>query len=121
MKTPSVVIMQSPSALVMPLRAQHTLTVSLDAVVHTIPFLVLLCLIAFSSLACNALQAQHALTVSLNKLGDLRYMQGDLPAAREQYLQALDIRRTACDGGDGGGSAAQQVWSWIAQGSPSCL
>lgn len=43
------------------------------------------------------MQAQHALSVCQNKLGDVRYTQGDLPAAREQYAAALAIRRSLCN------------------------
>jgi tetratricopeptide (TPR) repeat protein len=60
------------------------------------------------SCAAPSAEVQHALTVSLNKLGDLRYMQGDLPAARQQYSAALDIRQAAC-ASEGGGTAMQQL------------
>ncbi|EPS69962.1 hypothetical protein M569_04796, partial [Genlisea aurea] len=35
----------------------------------------------------------HTLSVSLNKIGDLKYYEGDLEAARRHYWQALDVRR----------------------------
>jgi hypothetical protein len=58
-------------------------------------------------------QAQHALSVCHNKLGDLQYTQGNLPAAREQYDAGLAVRRALCEAS--GGSTpqpAQQVHSW---------
>ncbi len=60
------------------------------------------------------LQAQHALSVCHNKLGDLQYTQGNLPAAREQYDAALAVRRALCEasGGSSTPQLAQQVDSW---------
>lgn len=40
-------------------------------------------------------QITHTLSVSLNKIGDLKYYEGDLQAARTYYFQALDVRRSA--------------------------
>ena len=40
-------------------------------------------------------QVTHTLSVSLNKIGDLKYYDGDLQAARSYYFQALDVRRDA--------------------------
>lgn len=57
----------------------------------------------------RALQAQHALSVCHNKLGDLRFVQGDLPAAREQYAAALGIRRSLCDSNSGDVPPSRQV------------
>ncbi|XP_019187622.1 PREDICTED: uncharacterized protein LOC109182055 [Ipomoea nil] len=41
------------------------------------------------------LEITHTLSVSLNKIGDLKYYDEDLQAARSYYFQALDIRRNA--------------------------
>ncbi|KAL6523206.1 Protein nca1 [Orobanche gracilis] len=41
------------------------------------------------------LEITHTLSVSLNKIGDLKYYEGDLQAARSYYFQALDVRRNA--------------------------
>ncbi|KAI3474523.1 hypothetical protein Pfo_029438 [Paulownia fortunei] len=41
------------------------------------------------------LEITHTLSVSLNKIGDLKYYEGDLRAARSYYFQALDVRRNA--------------------------
>jgi hypothetical protein len=35
------------------------------------------------------------LSVSLNKIGDLRYYEGDLQFARSYYARSLDVRRCA--------------------------
>lgn len=40
-------------------------------------------------------QITHTLSVSLNKIGDLKYYEGDLQATRSYYFQALDVRRSA--------------------------
>uniref|UniRef100_A0A0E0MQB1 RING-type domain-containing protein n=2 Tax=Oryza rufipogon TaxID=4529 RepID=A0A0E0MQB1_ORYRU len=37
----------------------------------------------------------HTLSVSLNKIGDLRYYDGDLHSARSYYARSLDVRRSA--------------------------
>ena len=34
-------------------------------------------------------------SVSLNKIGDLRYYEGDLQSARSYYARPLDVRRSA--------------------------
>lgn len=41
------------------------------------------------------LEVVHTLSVSLNKIGDLKYYDGDLPSARLYYIRALDVRRNA--------------------------
>ncbi|KAF8093718.1 hypothetical protein N665_0379s0012 [Sinapis alba] len=41
------------------------------------------------------LEITHTLSVSLNKIGDLKYYDGDLQAARSYYLRALNVRRDA--------------------------
>ncbi|KAA8516982.1 hypothetical protein F0562_017200 [Nyssa sinensis] len=41
------------------------------------------------------LEITHTLSVSLNKIGDLRYYDGDLQAARSYYFQSLNVRRDA--------------------------
>ena len=41
------------------------------------------------------LQLVHTLSVSLNKIGDLRYYDGDLQSARNYYARSLDVRRNA--------------------------
>ncbi|XP_042056993.1 protein NCA1-like [Salvia splendens] len=41
------------------------------------------------------LEIIHTLSVSLNKIGDLKYYEGDLQATRAYYFQALDVRRSA--------------------------
>ncbi|XP_052173426.1 protein NCA1 isoform X2 [Diospyros lotus] len=45
--------------------------------------------------ATDDLEVIHTLSVSLNKIGDLKYYDGDLEAARSYYLQCLNIRRDA--------------------------
>lgn len=48
-----------------------------------------------------SLQVAHTLSVSLNKIGDLKYYDGDLAAAKSYYAQSLDCRRdTAKDHSD---------------------
>ncbi|CAH1443168.1 unnamed protein product [Lactuca virosa] len=37
------------------------------------------------------LEVTHTLSVSLNKIGDLKYYEGDLKAARDHYFRALDV------------------------------
>lgn len=44
---------------------------------------------------CGLLQVVHTLSVSLNKIGDLKYYDADLQAARASYSQSLDLRRSA--------------------------
>jgi len=39
----------------------------------------------------------HTLSVSLNKIGDLRYYDGDLQSARNYYARSLDVRRNAVE------------------------
>jgi len=41
------------------------------------------------------LQITHTLSVSLNKIGDLKYYDEDLQAARSYYDRALNVRRDA--------------------------
>ncbi|XP_059646395.1 protein NCA1 [Cornus florida] len=41
------------------------------------------------------LEITHTLSVSLNKIGDLKYYDGDLQAARSYYFRSLDVRRDA--------------------------
>lgn len=41
------------------------------------------------------LQLVHTLSVSLNKVGDLRYYDGDLQSARSYYARSLDVRRNS--------------------------
>ncbi|KAK3010104.1 hypothetical protein RJ639_012444 [Escallonia herrerae] len=41
------------------------------------------------------LEIKHTLSVSLNKIGDLKYYDGDLQAARSYYSQGLNVRRNA--------------------------
>jgi hypothetical protein len=61
-------------------------------------------------------QAQQALSVALNKVGELRHVQGELEEAAERYSQALELRRgllaaaqrQACSqAGDGGGKGSE--------------
>lgn len=40
-------------------------------------------------------QISHTLSVSLNKIGDLKYYDGDLQAARSYYFRSLNVRRDA--------------------------
>lgn len=40
-------------------------------------------------------QITHTLSVSLNKIGDLKYYDGDLQAARNYYFRSLNVRRDA--------------------------
>lgn len=37
----------------------------------------------------------HTLSISLNKIGDLKYYDGDLKSARSYYFQSLNVRRDA--------------------------
>ncbi|XP_004516522.1 protein NCA1 [Cicer arietinum] len=46
-----------------------------------------------SKLPKDDLEITHTLSVSLNKIGDLKYYDGDLPAARSYYFQSLNVRR----------------------------
>ncbi|KAF8395037.1 hypothetical protein HHK36_018976 [Tetracentron sinense] len=41
------------------------------------------------------LEVTHTLSVSLNKIGDLKYYDGDLQAAKSYYSRSLDVRRNA--------------------------
>lgn len=41
------------------------------------------------------LEIVHTLSVSLNKIGDLKYYEGDLQATRSYYFQSLNVRRDA--------------------------
>ncbi|KAL0007341.1 hypothetical protein SO802_008843 [Lithocarpus litseifolius] len=41
------------------------------------------------------LEITHTLSVSLNKIGDLKYYDGDLQAARNYYFRSLNVRRDA--------------------------
>ncbi|KAK7259679.1 hypothetical protein RIF29_25292 [Crotalaria pallida] len=46
-----------------------------------------------SKLPKDDLEIAHTLSVSLNKIGDLKYYDGDLQAARSYYYQSLNVRR----------------------------
>ncbi|XP_006643640.1 protein NCA1 [Oryza brachyantha] len=48
-----------------------------------------------SKLPKKDLELVHTLSVSLNKIGDLRYYDGDLQSARSYYARSLDVRRSA--------------------------
>ncbi|KAK8953670.1 hypothetical protein KSP40_PGU016262 [Platanthera guangdongensis] len=48
-----------------------------------------------SMLRATDLELVHTLSVSLNKVGDLKYYDGDLESARTYYTRALDVRRDA--------------------------
>lgn len=48
-----------------------------------------------SQVQTEDLEVTHTLSVSLNKIGDLKYYEGDLQAARSQYFEALNVRRNA--------------------------
>ncbi|KAK9165517.1 hypothetical protein Scep_000708 [Stephania cephalantha] len=48
-----------------------------------------------SKLPSDDLEVMHTLSVSLNKIGDLKYYDGDLRAARSYYSRSLDVRRNA--------------------------
>ncbi|KAB1225020.1 E3 ubiquitin-protein ligase CHFR [Morella rubra] len=48
-----------------------------------------------SKLPLDDLEITHTLSVSLNKIGDLKYYDGDLQAARCFYYRSLDVRRDA--------------------------
>ncbi|PON69889.1 TNF receptor-associated factor [Trema orientale] len=48
-----------------------------------------------SKLPRNDLEITHTLSVSLNKIGDLKYYDGDLQAARSYYFRSLNVRRDA--------------------------
>lgn len=48
-----------------------------------------------SKVPFDDLEITHTLSVSQNKIGDLKYYEGDLQAARSHYSQALDVRRSA--------------------------
>ncbi|KAK2634537.1 hypothetical protein Ddye_029329 [Dipteronia dyeriana] len=46
-------------------------------------------------LPMDDLEITHTLSVSLNKIGDLKYYDGDLEAARSYYFRSLNVRRDA--------------------------
>ncbi|KAK5794943.1 hypothetical protein PVK06_036197 [Gossypium arboreum] len=46
-----------------------------------------------TKLPTDDLEITHSLSVSLNKIGDLKYYDGDLQAARSYYLRSLGVRR----------------------------
>lgn len=48
-----------------------------------------------SKLPMDDLEITHTLSVSLNKIGDLKYYDGDLQAARSYYFRSLNVRRDA--------------------------
>ncbi|KAK1428809.1 hypothetical protein QVD17_17649 [Tagetes erecta] len=48
-----------------------------------------------SKVQTDDLEVTHTLSVSLNKIGDLKYYEGDLKSARDHYFRALDVRRNA--------------------------
>ncbi|KAK9689920.1 hypothetical protein RND81_09G091000 [Saponaria officinalis] len=48
---------------------------------------------ALSRLPTGDIEIIHTLCVSLNKIGDLKYYDGDLKASRSYYSQSLDVRR----------------------------
>ncbi|KAL6626557.1 hypothetical protein ACP70R_030283 [Stipagrostis hirtigluma subsp. patula] len=48
-----------------------------------------------SKLPTKDLELVHTLSVSLNKIGDLRYYDGDLQSARSYYARSLDVRKNA--------------------------
>ncbi|ONK62756.1 uncharacterized protein A4U43_C07F7810 [Asparagus officinalis] len=48
-----------------------------------------------SKLPPKDLEVVHTLSVSLNKIGDLKYYDGDLQSAKFYYTRALDVRRNA--------------------------
>ncbi|XP_021804404.1 protein NCA1-like [Prunus avium] len=52
-----------------------------------------------SKLPRNDQEITHTLSISLNKIGDLKYYDGDLKAARSYYFQSLNVRRDAVKDG----------------------
>ncbi|KAG6783264.1 protein NCA1 [Populus alba] len=48
-----------------------------------------------SKLSAADLEITHTHSVSLNKIGDLKYYDGDLEAARSYYMRSLNVRRDA--------------------------
>ncbi|KAL5735260.1 hypothetical protein ACOSP7_033121 [Xanthoceras sorbifolium] len=46
-------------------------------------------------LPMDDLEITHTLSVSLNKIGDLKYYDGELEAARSYYFRSLNVRRDA--------------------------
>ncbi|KAL5995033.1 Protein nca1, partial [Asimina triloba] len=48
-----------------------------------------------SKLSVKDAEVVHTLSVSLNKIGDLKYYNGDLESAKSFYSQSLDVRRNA--------------------------
>ncbi|KAJ4830131.1 Protein nca1 [Turnera subulata] len=48
-----------------------------------------------SKLPVDDTEISHTLSVSLNKIGDLKYYDGDLEAAKSYYIRSLDVRRDA--------------------------
>ncbi|KAF5189556.1 E3 ubiquitin-protein ligase chfr, partial [Thalictrum thalictroides] len=48
-----------------------------------------------SKLPSDDLEVMHTLSVSLNKIGDLKYYDGNLQTARSYYSRSLDVRRNA--------------------------
>ncbi|GAB4855229.1 hypothetical protein Ancab_023854 [Ancistrocladus abbreviatus] len=48
-----------------------------------------------SKLPTEDMEITHTLSVSLNKIGDLKYYDGNLQASRSYYVRSLDVRRDA--------------------------
>ncbi|MBA0569083.1 hypothetical protein Golob_006540, partial [Gossypium lobatum] len=46
-----------------------------------------------TKLPADDLEITHTLSVSLNKIGDLKYYDGDLQASRSYYFRSLGVRR----------------------------
>ncbi|KAF5733661.1 hypothetical protein HS088_TW16G00101 [Tripterygium wilfordii] len=50
-----------------------------------------------SKLPMDDLEITHTLSISLNKVGDLKYYEEDLQAARSYYFRSLNVRREAME------------------------
>ncbi|KAL2937395.1 Protein NCA1 [Bienertia sinuspersici] len=48
-----------------------------------------------SQVSSEDMEIIHTLSVSLNKIGDIKYYDGDLQASRTYYFRSLDVRRNA--------------------------
>ena len=73
-----------------------------------------ICIAALVKLVCpkhsrRATQVMQALTVSTNKLGDRKYIDGDLLGAQQLYTEALRIRQGFCSSSSKPASVEMQL------------
>ncbi|KAL1149956.1 hypothetical protein V6Z11_A10G225200 [Gossypium hirsutum] len=69
-----------------------------------------------TKLPTDDLEITHSLSVSLNKIGDLKYYDGDLQAARSYYLRSLGVRRDVIKNNSGVASQHRRnavVFNWL--------